>query len=99
MTTTNLFLSFLVLFLVHLIFAIVGFVFARFPSFRFISRIYTAIFALLVPLVGFSGYRLVAGHLIQLSAPTIVAIAATYAAIVYATLTVSQQYKPFGYLA
>ncbi len=98
-TTTNLFLSFLVLFFVHLIFAIVGFVFARFPSFRFISRIYTAIFALLVPLVGFSGYRLVAGHLIQLSAPTIVAIAATYAAIVYVTLTVTQQYKPFGYLA
>ncbi len=98
-TTTNLFLSFLVLFLVHLIFATVGFVFARFPGFRFISRIYTAIFALLVPLVGFSGYRLVAGHLIQLSAPTIVAIAATYAAIVYTILAVSQQYKPFGYLA
>lgn len=98
-TTTNLFLSFLVLFLVHLVFATVGIVFTRFPSFRFISRIYTAIFALLVPLVGFSGYRLVAGHLIQLSAPTVVAIAAMYAAIVYAILTVSQQYKPFGYLA
>ncbi len=98
-TTTNLFLSFLVLFLVHLIFAIVGFVFHRFPSFRFISRIYTAIFALLIPLVEFSGCRLVAGRLIQLSAPTVVAIAATYAAIVYATLAISQQYKPFGYLA
>ena len=98
-TTTNLFLSFLVLFLVHLVFATVGFVFHCFPSFRFISRIYIAIFSLLVPLVGFSGYRLVAGHLIQLSAPTVVAIAATYAAIVYATLTISQQYKPFGYLA
>ena len=98
-TTTNLFLSFLVLFLVHLVFATVGFVFVRFPSFRFISRIYTAIFALLVPLVGFSGYRLVAGHLIQLSAPTVVAIAAVYAAIVYAILAVSQQYKPFGYLS
>ncbi len=98
-TTTNLFLSFLVLFLVHLVFATVGFVFVRFPSFRFISRIYTAIFALLVPLVGFSGYRLVAGHLIQLSAPPVVAIASAYAAIVYAILAVSQQYKPFGYLA
>ncbi len=98
-TTTNLFLSFLVLFIVHLIFATVGFVFARYPSFLFISRIYTAIFALLIPLVGFSGYRLVAGHLIQLSAPTVVAIAASYAAIVYAVLAVSQQYKLFGYLA
>ena len=98
-TTTNLFLSFLVLFLVHLIFATVGFVFARFSIFRFISRIYIAIFSLLVPLVGFSGYRLVAGHLVQLSAPTVVAIAVTYAAIVYAILAVSQQYKPFGYLA
>ncbi|GAC1433074.1 MAG: hypothetical protein NVSMB54_30070 [Ktedonobacteraceae bacterium] len=98
-TTTNLFLSFLVLFIVHLIFATVGFVFHRFPSFRFISHVYTAIFALLVPLVGFSGYRLVAGHLIQLSAPSVVAIAAIYAAIVYALLAVSQQYKPFGYLA
>ena len=98
-TTTNLFLSFLVLLLVHLVFATVGFVFARFPGFRFISRVYTAVFALLVPLVGFSVYRLVAGHLIQLSAPTVVAIAAIYAAIVYASLAITQQYKPFGYLA
>ena len=98
-TTTNLFLSFLVLFIVHLIFASVGFVFTRFPSFRFIARIYSAVFALLVPLVGFAGYRLVAGHLIQVSAPTVVAIAAVYAAIVYAVLAVSQQYKPFGYLS
>jgi len=98
-TTTNLFLSFLVLFIVHLIFATVGFVFHRFPSFRFISRIYTAIFALLVPLVGFAGYRLVADRFIQVSPPTVVAIAAAYAAIVYAILAVSQQFKPFGYLS
>ena len=98
-TTTNLFLSFRVLFIVHLIFATVGFVFTRLPGFRFIARVYTAIFALLVPLVGFAGYRLVAGHLIQVTAPTVVAIAATYAAIVYAVLAVSQHYKPFGYLS
>lgn len=98
-TTTNLFLAFIVVFLVHALFATVGLVFNRFSSFRFIARVYTAIFALLVPLVGFSGYRLVAGHFIQVSAPTIVAIAALYAALVYAFLAISQQFKPFGYLA
>ncbi len=98
-TTSNLFLSFLMLFIVHLLFATAGFVFTRFPGFHFIARIYIAIFALLIPLVSFSGYRLVAGHLIQLSAPTVVAIASAYAAIVYGILAITQQYKPFGYLA
>ncbi len=98
-TTTNLFLAFIVVFLVHSLFAVVGLVFNRFSSFRFIARVYTAIFALLVPLVGFSGYRLVAGHFIQVSAPTVVAVAALYAALVYAFLAISQQFKPFGYLA
>ncbi len=98
-TTTNLFLAFLVVLIVHSVFAAAGFVFSRFPSFRFISRIYTAIFALLVPLVGFSGYRLVSGNFTQVSAPTVVAIAAAYAAIIYALLTVTQQFKVFGYLS
>ncbi len=98
-TTTNLFLSFLVVFAVHALFAITGILFSRFPSFRFISRAYITIFALLVPLVGFSGYRLVAGHFIAVSAPTVVAIAALYATLVYAFLAVSQQFKLFGYLS
>lgn len=98
-TTTNLFLSFLVVLIVHAIFAAVGFVFSRFQSFRFIARVYTAIFALLVPLVGFSGYRLVSDHLVQIPASTVVAIAAAYAAIVYAVLAISQQFRPFGYLS
>ncbi len=98
-TTTNLFLSFLVIFAVHALFATVGLIFNRFPSFRFIARAYTTIFALLVPLVGFSGYRLVAGHFIPVSAPTVVAIAALYATLVYAFLAVSQQFKLFGYLS
>lgn len=98
-TTSDLLSSFIIMFLVHIAFATTGMVTYRFQSFRIVSVIYTAIFALLVPLVGFSGYRLVAGHLIQLSSPTIVAIAAAYAAIVYGSLAVYQKFSPFGYLS
>ncbi|HLZ56099.1 MAG TPA: hypothetical protein VKR06_04060 [Ktedonosporobacter sp.] len=97
-TTQDLLLSFLIMFGVHAVFGVTGVVSYRFRSFRLVSVIYTAIFALLVPLVGFSGYRLVAGHLIQLSSPTLVAIAATYAAIVYAALAIHQSFKTFAYL-
>ena len=98
-TTTNLFLAFLVTFLVHILFAVTGTVFNRFASFRLVARIYLAIFALLVPLVGFSAYRLVSGHLIHISSPTLVAVAATYAALVYALLAVTQQFRPFSYMS
>jgi len=98
-TTTNLFLAFLVTFLVHALFAVTGTVFNRLASFRLVARIYLAIFALLVPLVGFSAYRLVSGHLLHISSPTLVAVAATYAALVYALLAVTQQFRPFSYMA
>ena len=98
-TTENLVLSFFVLFLVHLIFAAVGFVLAYFPSFRFVARAYSAIAALLVPLVGFTAYRMFVGSFVEVSIPTVVAVAAVYATLVYAVLAISQQYKPFGYLS
>ena len=98
-TTTNLWLSFLVLFFVQAVFGGVGISTYRFASFRVVAIIYTVIFALLVPLVGFSGYRLVLGHLVPLSVPTLIALAAGYAAIVYAILAVYQHFKPYGYLA
>ncbi|HCI79061.1 MAG TPA: hypothetical protein DHW02_05175, partial [Ktedonobacter sp.] len=98
-TTSNLFLAFLVTFLVHILFAVTGTVFNRFAGFRLVARIYLAIFALLVPLVGYSAYRLVSNNLLQLSSPTLVAIAATYAALVYALLAVTQQFRPFSYMS
>ena len=98
-TTTNLLLSFLVIFIVHAIFGSIGLFSYRFRSFRTVAVIYTAIFALLVPLVGFSAYRLVSNNLVQLSTPALVAIAATYAALVYGALAVYQKFSPFGYLA
>ena len=98
-TTTNLWLSFLVLFFVQAVFGAVGISTYRFASFRVVAIIYTVIFALLVPLVGFSGYRLVLGHLVPLSVPTLIALAAGYAAIVYAILAVYQHFRPYGYLA
>ena len=98
-TTENLILSFFVLFLVHLIFAAVGFVLTSFPSFRFVARAYSAIAALLVPLVGFTAYRMFVGSFVEVSVPTVVAVAAVYATLVYAVLAISQQYKPFGYLS
>ncbi len=98
-TTANLLLSFLVMFLVHAIFGTVGVVTYRFRSFRTVAAIYTAVFALLVPLVGFSGYRLIAGHLITLSTPTLIAIVASYAALTYGALAVYQRFQPFGFFA
>ncbi len=98
-TSTDLLLSFLVILVVHALFGLTGAVSYRFPSFRIVAAIYTAIFALQVPLVGFACYRLIAGHLIELSPPTLVAIAALYAAIVYGALAVYQQFRLFGYLA
>lgn len=98
-TTTNLLWSFLVMFLVHAIFGVIGVVSYRFRSFRTVAAIYTAIYALLVPLVGFSAYRLIAGQVITLSTPTLIAIAAAYAALVYGALAIYQKFQPFGYMA
>ncbi len=53
-TTANLFVAFLVLFIVHAVFGITGFVTYRFQTFRFVATIYTIIFALLIPLVAYA---------------------------------------------
>ncbi len=98
-TSTDNLLSFLVVLFVHALFGIIGVFSYRLRSLRIVSVIYTAIFALQVPLVGFAGYRFVSGNLVQLSAPTLIAIAAGYAALVYATLAVYQRFAPFAYLA
>src|SRR5437660_633112 len=100
---SDLFFSFIVMFIAHAIFGVIGVLAywfrSRLSSLRIIAAVYTAIFALLVPLVGFSGYRLVAGHLVELSPSVLVAIAAVYAALVYGVLAVYQKFAPFGYLS
>src|SRR5579885_1039764 len=100
---SDLFLSFAVMFIAHAIFGLIGVLAYRFRSrlysLQIIAVVYTAIFALLVPLVGFSGYRLVAGQIVELSPSALVAIAAVYAAIVYGVLAVYQKFAPFGYLS
>lgn len=98
-TTPNLLLSFLVVFVVHALFGAIGMISYRYRSFRAVAVIYTAIFALLVPLVGFSAYRVVSGSMVQFSTSTLVAIAALYGALVYGTLAVYQKFSPFAYLA
>ena len=97
-TSTNLFVSFLVVFVVHAIFGITGFVTYRFPSFRIVAIIYTVIFALLIPLVSFSAYRLLSGSQIVFSTPVLIAISATYAAIMYTLMAIYQRFIPFAYL-
>jgi len=97
-TTTNLLLSFIVVFAIHALFGAVGLGTYRFRTFRVVAIIYTIIFALLVPLVGFSAYRLHEGNLIQLTVPTLITIATTYAAVVYLLLAIFQRFKPFAYL-
>lgn len=98
-TTSSLILSFLIIFAVHAVFGITGFVTYRFPTFRIVANIYTVIFALLVPLVGFSAYRLVSGSHIEFSIPVLIAISAAYAAIMYTVLAIYQRFIPFAYLA
>jgi len=92
-------LSFLVIFGAHAVFGIIGVIAYRFPNFRLIARIYIIIYALLLPLAGFAGYSLAQGSFIHLSIPMLIAIAAAYAAIVYALLAIYQGSVPFGYLA
>ena len=97
-TTTNILLAFLVVFIVHALFGIGSAIAYRFASLRLVARIYSGIFALLVPLVGFAGYNLAQGNLVHLSTPILIAMAAVYAAIVYSVLAVSQRFALFGYL-
>src|SRR6266568_1950516 len=98
-TTSNLFVAFLVVFAVHAVFGITGFVTYRFPAFRIVATIYTIIFALLIPLVGFSAYRLLSGSHVEFSVPVLIAISATYAAIIYILMAVYQRFIPFAYLS
>jgi len=97
-TTSNLLLAFFIVFAVHAVFGITGFVTYRFASFRVVATIYSVIYVLLVPLVGFSAYRLIAGNYLQLSVPVLVASAATYAAMVYTLLAIYQRFQLFAYL-
>jgi len=97
-TTTNILFSFLVAFAVHALFGIASAVAYRFASLRLVARIYSGVFALLVPLVSFAGYNLAQGGLVHLSIPALIALAAIYAAIVYSVLAVSQRFALFGYL-
>jgi hypothetical protein len=98
-TTSDLVLAFLLMFTVHAVFGAVGIISYRFQSFRIVAVIYTAIFAMLIPLVGFSGYRLVTGNLVHIETPLLISIAATYAALIYGALAVYQRFNPFAYLA
>ena len=95
---SNLFVAFLVLFIVHAIFGITGIVTFRFQTFRFVATIYSVIFALLIPLVAYSLYRLLIGSNIQFSVPVLIAISATYAAVIYILMAVYQRFIPFAYL-
>ena len=97
-TNSNLFVAFLVLFIVHAIFGITGFVTYRFQTLRFVATIYSIIFALLVPLVAYALYKLLIGSTIQFSVPVLIAISATYAAVIYILMAVYQRFIPFAYL-
>ena len=97
-TTSNLFVSFLVVFAVHAVFGITGFVSYRFKTFRIVATIYTIIFALLIPLVCFSAYRLLSGSNVAFSVPLLVAISALYAAVMYLFMAMYQRFIPFAYL-
>jgi hypothetical protein len=98
-TTSDLLFACVVLLVVHAIFGIVGAVTYRFAGLRIVSIVYTAIFALQVPLVGFSVYRFVAGSFLHLPNSLLIALAACYATLTYGVLSVYQRFKPFGYLA
>ncbi|GHO55040.1 hypothetical protein KSB_35150 [Ktedonobacter robiniae] len=98
-TTPDLLKSFIVMLLVHIVFGATGIVTRRFDSFRIVSIIYTAIFALLIPLVSFSAYRLASGSLVTFSPAALVAMVTAYAAIAYGSLAVYQRFSLFSYLS
>ncbi|WP_201387569.1 hypothetical protein [Ktedonobacter sp. SOSP1-52] len=98
-TTPDLLKSFIVMLLVHIVFGATGIVTRRFDSFRIVSIIYTAIFALLIPLVSFSAYRLASGSLVTFSPAALVAMVTAYAAIAYGSLAIYQRFSLFSYLS
>jgi hypothetical protein len=98
-TTPNLGLSFLIVCIIHVLFGVTGFTTSRLPAFRVVAVIYTIIFALLIPLVGFSAYRLVANNTLPLPTEVLIALASVYAAVVYGVLALFQRYTPFAYLS
>lgn len=99
LTTTNLRLSFLAVFVLHAIFGGAGqLTRRRLPLLRAVSSLYTMIFALLVPLVGFSAYRLVTNGLVELSPSALLMLAALYASAIYIVLAITQRFVPFAYL-
>lgn len=99
LTTSNLWLSFVAVFCLHAVFGGAGqLIRRRFPLLQAVAPLYTLIFALLVPLVGFSAYRLVTGGLVALSPSALLALAASYAAAIYIVLAVTQRFVPFAYL-
>ena len=99
LTISNLWLSFLVILLVHSVFGVAGLITRRTSRLQAVSTLYTLIFALLVPLVAFSAYRLVTDGLVELSASLLLTLAALYAATTYGLLAVTQRFVPFAYLA
>ncbi len=90
--------AFLIAFGTHAAFGILGVIAYRFPMFRLVARIYIVIYALLLPLVGFTAYNLVVGQSLSLSVPALIAIAAIYATIVYALLAIYLRSLSFGYM-
>ncbi|HEY0755950.1 MAG TPA: hypothetical protein VGD98_18475 [Ktedonobacteraceae bacterium] len=97
--TPSLWLSFLVVLGVHAAFGGASLLTRRSTLLRAVSPLYTIIFALLVPLLAFSAYRLVENNLVAMSPATLLAFSALYATIIYATLAVVQRFVPFAYLS
>ncbi|MEO6891639.1 MAG: hypothetical protein ABI456_18795, partial [Ktedonobacteraceae bacterium] len=91
--------AFLIAFCTHAAFGVLGLIAYRFPMFRLVARIYTVIYALLLPLAGFTAYKLVVDQSIHLSVPALIAIAAIYATVVYGLLAIYLRSQSFGYLS
>jgi hypothetical protein len=99
LTTSSLWGSFAVIFLLHIVFGGAGVLTRRrFPQLQAVSTLYTLIFALLLPLAAFSAYRLVTNGALELSTPLLLALASLYAAVIYGLLAVVQRFVPFAYL-
>lgn len=98
-TIHDLSLAFLVLLVVHVFFGTIGLLTFRVPRLRLVSVIYTAVFALQVPLVGYTGLRLLNNTALHPSIAVLLVFAAFYASLIYGALAFYQRFKPFGYLA
>ncbi len=97
-TTADQRLTFAIILGLHLCFGGAALVISRVPGLNFVSKIYLSVYALLLPLVAYTFYTLFLIQATPLSLPTIIFLAAIYAAVAYSAIAITQEFEVFAYV-